>query len=518
MRSPLSLSLLTLSLAAGPARAQSLAPEVADALVLEPVVSGLEGPVGAEFLPDGRLVVIEQGSGRVLALAPGAARPEVLGTIAVETGGERGLLGLAVDPRFAESRRLYLYYSAGGAQRVAHVALDPATGRLDLSTLTVLLDDLAANRNHNGGGLAFGPDGHLYVGVGDTGCNCGCAPGTNENNLFPTCLTSPNGKLLRIDREGGIPATNPLVGVASVPACGAGTSCRSAGTPLGGEAAPRTELYAWGFRNPWRFGVDPATGHLWVGDVGEVTFEEVTIVSAAGQHHGWPFREGRAGREASVCGDGEPPFAPCVEPAFAYGHDEAPARGMGSVTGGVFSSGCRWPAEWRGLYWFGDYNKNRVWTLTPNAARDGVEGERRVIVTGASGPVHFFAGLDGAIHFVAINDGSIHRIAPRTPADCGSPDAGAPDTGRSDAHLEADGGATPDDAGARGDTGARADTGPAAEPREDEGCGCRGAGPTPASGAWIASALLGLSLARRTKRRGPDRDPTASSTRAHRAR
>jgi glucose/arabinose dehydrogenase len=215
-RSPRSLTLAltlgALSVAPSVARAQTLENGVSAELRLTRVVPNLFQPTAAEFTPDGRLVILQQ-NGEVLVWT-GSGAPIPAGTMPVNyDGGEQGLLGLAIDPEFATTNRLYLYYSASGSptnnrNRVAYVVLDPATNELDVAGRVDILTGIYGPANHNGGGLAFGPDGNLYVGTGDRGCNCNCAPG-RANNYFGTCLTNLNGKILRVDREGGIPAHEP---------------------------------------------------------------------------------------------------------------------------------------------------------------------------------------------------------------------------------------------------------------------------------------------------------------------
>ena len=435
----------------------TLDPDVADELLLDPLISGLDAPTAAEFLPDGRLVIIEQFGD--IKLWDGQSTPRTIGTINVQTGFERGLLGLAIDPQFQSSRRLYIYYSQDGAQKAGWVTLDATTDEV-AGPPTAILEGMGAGRNHNGGGIVFGPDGHLYIGVGDTGCNCSCAPGQNNRNYFPTCLSNLQGKILRIDRDGNVPSTNPLTGNIQVPQC-TGTDCRSGGDQFPSTTGPAaTEIYNWGFRNPWRFAFDEQTGFLWIGDVGEISWEEVTVSTAPGQHHGWPFREGANGQAVSECADTTPTSGDCREPAFEYPRSEAPNGSQASITGGVFSNDCRWPEPWRGQYWFGDFVKARVWTLTPNTARDGVQGERTVVVVGAGGPVHFFNGPDGGVYYVAASGGSIFRIRPANPIDCVPMDAGVDDTGASVMDATTN---SPNDAGMTGD---------AEDPEEDEGCGC----------------------------------------------
>jgi len=398
----------------------SLEPTLHPELLLDTAVDGLESPSAAAFLPDGSLLILQLG-GDIL-LWSGTGRPRRVGRLPVEMDGERGLLGLAVDPMFASSKRLYLFYSADGTQHVGHVTMTDK----GIGPMTVLVGGMSADRDHNGGGLAFGPDGHLYFGTGDSGCSHSNSPG-NADNYLATCLSRLEGTISRIDRDGGIPRGNPLSDVALVASCGTTRKCDETGTAgvpdPSQTTAPRTEIWNWGLRNPWRFTFDALTGHLWIGDVGEVTWEEITISTGPGQHHGWPFREGSRGQSNYACrpyvpGGEDNSAGDCREPAFVYSHFEAPADGQGAVVGGVFSSHCSWPESLRGRYWFADYNKSRIWTLTPNEARDGVVGERTLVVRDAGGPVHFFEGPEGAMYFVSHLEGRIGRIRPRSPATC----------------------------------------------------------------------------------------------------
>jgi glucose/arabinose dehydrogenase len=511
-------SLIALCLFSTPALADDLHQGVSADLNLDLMLSNLNAPTGGAFLPDGRLLITEQFSGRVL-LWDGTGAPSTIGSVDIQTGSERGLLGITVDPLFATSGRVYFYYSTGDAQAVGYAVMDAATDALDTANMTVLLTGMAANRNHNGGGLAFGPDGHLYIGVGDTGCNCGCAPGTNTSNYSSTCLTGLKGKVLRIDRDGGIPADNPLVNETSVASCGEGNTCRAARTAPTGTGAPRTEIYNWGFRNPWRFAFDEQSGNLWIGDVGEVTWEEITVSTGPGQHHGWPYREGEAGQPRARCNEITPQSGDCKEPAVAY-----PRSGGGSVTGGVFSNHCSWPAAWHGVYWFGDYAQARVWSVTPNSNRDGANGAPTTVVTGAAGPVQFMRGPDGGIYYLDVNTGTLWRITPSSPAPCDGMDAmvivdsgpvadsgPAADTGIV-ADSGVDSGTSPVDSGAAtSDSGTpvtdsgvvRADSGAspvdAGTPGDaDDSCRCVRA---QSSGNALGVLMLGLFLGLRIRRR-----------------
>jgi glucose/arabinose dehydrogenase len=553
MRAPILAvsTLLAVSLAGASrdalAQPHRLDPAVANDLVLSDVVGGFDLPTAAEYLPDGKLIILEQRTGNIKVWT-GTGEPTIAGTMPVDVvaggGGERGLLGLAVDPQFATTHRLYFYYSEAGStaedrNHVAWATFDPMNSTVDVAGRHVILTGIHGPANHNGGGLTFGPDGFLYIGAGDTGCNCGCAPGTNTNNYYSTCLTNLNGKIMRIDRDGVVPSANPLSSMPQVAACGTAVDCSADGQAHAPDPqmtdAASPQIYVWGLRNPWRFSFDPMTGFLWIGDVGEVTWEEITISKHGGEHHGWPYREGAHGLDPSTCPMVTPAAPdPCIDPILEYNHSETPASGNGSITGGIFSTHCSWPEAYRGRYWFGDYSKNRVWTVTPNMARDGVvDGNmgRTVIATGgAESPVHFFYGLDGSINFVSVVDGTIHKLAPQNPAAC-PVDAGVPEVGGSDAGGGADaaagtevgpgngdGGSTgASDAGGTAASDASGDTGrdgggtiggaDAGGGGAKSGCSCDAARSYPRGGleAWLPIAALALLLPcarRRRWRRG----------------
>lgn len=401
------------ALAACP-RAAGRAP--APALAFQEIVTGLREPTDLAFLPDGRMVICEKGGAVRLRAADGSL--STAGRFPVDARSEKGLLGVVVHPAFSANRLLFFYYSradaAGGSDldrhRVVSIALG-TDGKLDAATETVRLGGLRGPANHDGGALAIGPDGMLYVGVGDTGCNSGRPPepARPPTNYFATCLTNGNGKILRIALDGSTPPGNPLAEVGRATACGA--RCGAAPSGLG---APRADIWAWGFRNPWRFAFDPRTGLLWVGDVGEVTYEEVTI-ARAGRHHGWPWREGARGWPPSRCRETVPDAGDCVDPAYFCRHGDAAGGIDGecqSITGGAFLEGPAWPVEWRGLYLFSDNANGRVWTLSPDASRTGVvPGSRREVGRIAGSPVSMRAGPDGLI-YVAVLSGSIVRIGP----------------------------------------------------------------------------------------------------------
>jgi MYXO-CTERM domain-containing protein len=449
-------------LTAGTAKAQTLAAGApSNNFTLTVFVSGASQITDFRFLPDGR-VVFTQKTGEVMVRLTNGTVVQA-GSFPVDTDSEKGLLGVEPHPQFGQgtNRTLFFYYSlsdaAGGTDlnrhRVVSITLAD-NNTLTANTETVLLQNLRGPANHDGGGLAIGPDGKLYVGVGDTGCNSNLPPGGTITNYTATCLTQANGKILRINLDGTIPADNPLVGRV-VPACDS-TSCNANPVPVSYTGVPRTEIWSWGFRNPFRFSFDQTTGNLWVGDVGEVTYEEVNLVTK-GQHYGYPYREGAFGYPLSTCATVGPQDggAHCVDPKYFCLHGAASGGIDGnceSITGGTFLDSPSWPAAFRGLYYFGDNVLGTVWTLTPNAARDGfVSNPRVVFASGFGTPVRFIVGPDGNLYIANYTDNTIVVISPQPGVDAGPPpDAGA-DGGTSD------GGA---DAGPRPDAGTPLDAGP----------------------------------------------------------
>jgi glucose/arabinose dehydrogenase len=387
-------------------------------IIATPEVTGLGPLTDIAFLPDGRALITEKtGTLWLRGPAPGHAL-SVAATLSVDTESEKGLLGVVVAPDFETSHRVVLYRSRANADgatdldrnRVASFVL-LEDGTLDLDSEVVLVSGLRGPANHDGGGMAVGPDGLLYVGVGDTGCNSGHAPEPPmaPTNYFGTCLTSGNGKILRVALDGAVPASNPLTEVAEATACA--STCGGAPSTL---AAPRADIWAWGFRNPWRLAFDPATGLLWVGDVGEVTYEELTVAQA-GKHHGWPWREGRHGWPPAQCRTITPDAGDCVDPVYECRHGVAAGGidgGCEAITGGAFLSGPRWPAALRDRYLFGDSATQHLWTLQLTGDRTGViAGSRQALAAPGGSPVSIRTGPDGDL-WVVLYEGSVLRLSP----------------------------------------------------------------------------------------------------------
>ncbi|MBX9581362.1 MAG: PQQ-dependent sugar dehydrogenase, partial [Gemmataceae bacterium] len=334
--------------------------------------AGLTAPTAMAVAPDGRVFVAEQG-GTLRVVRNGAALPAPFVSLAVDARGERGLVGVALDPAFPTNGFVYVYYTvpaAGPAAPHNRVSRFAAAGDVAAGGETVLLDldPLSAATNHNGGGLAFGPDGKLYVAVGD-----------NATAANAQTLTNRLGKVLRINPDGTIPADNPAAidGLGAVP------------------AGPARAIWAAGLRNPFTLAFQPGTGRLFVNDVGQASFEEVNE-GRAGANYGWPATEG--------------PFDPAAFPAFtppahAYPHgDGSPAVGR-AIVGGAFG-GVGFPAEYAGDYFFADLiggwiNRRDAATGQVTNFADDLTGQSIVdLDTGPAGQLLYLARgpAEGAIY------------------------------------------------------------------------------------------------------------------------
>ncbi|SEP06428.1 Glucose/arabinose dehydrogenase, beta-propeller fold [Halogranum amylolyticum] len=327
-----------------------------DAVALETVATGFDAPVAVAFVPGEDRAYVADQVGEIAVLESESRRDEPFLDLrdSIEFGGERGLLGLALHPEFAENRRLYVRYSAprraGTPSNYSHtfvLAEFRATAdgrRVNRETERTILEVPEPQGNHNAGDVAFGPDGYLYVAVGDGGA--GGDQGTGHVEDWYDGVDGGNGQdvtenllgsILRIDvderadgRPYGIPDDNPLVGRDGL-----------------------DEHYAWGFRNPWRFSFDEA--ELFVGDVGQNRYEEIDLVEAGG-NYGWNVKEGSHCYGADECPDGTPDDVrggePLVDPIVEYPHAGDGVSGI-SVIGGYVARGPALPAL-EGAYLFGD--------------------------------------------------------------------------------------------------------------------------------------------------------------------
>jgi len=350
---------------------------------VQPVATGAAAPVDLQHAGDGssRLFVVEQG-GTIRILRDGAlgATPFLDIRSLVATGGERGLLGLAFHPRFAQNHTFYVNYTRAGDGATVIAAFVAGTAdadRVDIAARREILVVAQPFANHNGGALRFGPDGYLYIGMGDGGS--ANDPGNRAQD--PQQLL---GKMLRIDVDGAAPYAIPPGNA----------------YPQGGG---RAEIWASGLRNPWRFSFDRLTGDLYIGDVGQDAQEEVDFLprgTGGGANFGWRVLEG------TRC-TGLPVGVACPSPAYVppvitYGHEDGC-----SVTGGVVYRGRDVPVLY-GRYIYADYCSGRLWA----AARDGDGVWRTELLADTD---HRIAAIGedaaGEVYWTDAAGGSIHRLA-----------------------------------------------------------------------------------------------------------
>jgi glucose/arabinose dehydrogenase len=308
------------------------------------VAGGLDMPVGITHAGDERLFIVLQ-RGQIVILRDGAieAQPFLDIRSSVLCCGERGLLGLAFPPDHAETGYFFVHYTdLGGDTMISRFRVMPGDpDRADPASEITVLTATQPFGNHNGGQIEFGPDGMLWIALGDGGS--GGDPLDNAQSLA-TLL----GKILRIDVDDlpyTIPPDNPFVG----------------------EEGARAEIWSYGWRNPWRFSFDRATGDLYVGDVGQHLFEEISLEragAAGGGNYGWRLMEGlHCFNPPTGCNDGS-----LILPIIEYGR----AGGNCSVTGGYVYRGSRIPVL-EGKYLFSDFCSGIVWTAEERGGAWAVE-------------------------------------------------------------------------------------------------------------------------------------------------
>ena len=352
------------------------------ALVARPVASGLANPLYLTTPPgDARLFVVEQ-AGRIRVIENGAlrAQPFLDITSKVSSGGERGLLGLAFHPRYAQNGWLYVNYTdLAGDTRVERYRVSADANVADASSASLVLAVDQPAPNHNGGQLAFGPDGYLWVALGDGG-------GAGDPNGNAQSLATLLGKLLRLDVDGAAPYAIP------------------AGNPFVGQAGRRGEIWAYGLRNPWRFAFDAPAGRLYVADVGQAAREEINAVAldAAGVNYGWSRTEGTACYAAATCDR-----TGLQAPVHEYGHDDGC-----SITGGhVYRGTDPALAAIVGHYFYSDYCGGWLRSLRLDAA--GRVVEEREWAVGPLGRVLSFGEDAAGRAYVLSGNGMVYRLEAR---------------------------------------------------------------------------------------------------------
>jgi glucose/arabinose dehydrogenase len=353
-------------------------------IVLEPAITGTVRPVSIAHAGDHRLFVVQQG-GRIVVWDGTRLLPDPFLDITsrVLSGGERGLLGIAFHPRYAQNGFFYVNYTdLQGHTVIARYRVSNDPNRADAASAKTILTVQQPFSNHNGGQLQFGPDGYLYIGLGDGGS--AADPGNRAQDLAQML-----GKMLRIDVDSadpyGIPSSNPYVGKSGI----------------------RPEIWSSGLRNPWRYSFDRMTGDLWIADVGQGDWEEINMQprpSIGGENYGWRRMEGtHCFNPQNNCNDGT-----LVLPVLEYDH----SFGACSVTGGYVYRGTR-NVRLYGAYIYADFCNGIIKAATPGGP-GGVLTSRTLI--DASFFVSTFGeDVNGEVYVADYNGGTIYRIVDTAP-------------------------------------------------------------------------------------------------------
>ena len=327
-------------------------------------VTGLSSPTAIAFTPDGRALITEQpGAVRVMSSSGALLTTPFLTLTNIYSAGERGLLGIALDPDFTTNQFVYIFYTSRTPVHATRLSRVTAGGDQMLpGSEVVLLEYANSSANHRGGELHFGDDGKLYVAIGD-------ASVTEDAQR----VTNYNGKVLRLNRDGTIPSDNPVSFT---------TTSGATVTPQGAYRA----IWAIGLRNPFRFGIDPATGKIHINDVGG-SWEEVNL-GEAGRNYGWPTCTG-------TCTNA---FA--TNPLFRYDTGEDGC----AITGGTFYNGSQFPGAYRGTYLLIDYC--RTWLRQLRA--DNTIATVPVTIPNSS--VGVATAPDGSVYVLGHASGTVSRV------------------------------------------------------------------------------------------------------------
>jgi len=336
-------------------------------------VSGLLNPTAMEFAPDGRLFVTLQG-GQLRVIKNDVLLSTPFLTLTVDSSGERGLLGVTIDPDFANNQFIYVFYTATTPAAHNRISRFKANGDVvDTAVAEVVLldfDNLSTATNHNGGAIHFGLDGKLYAAHGD-----------NANGSNAQTLGNLLGKIIRMnpvsDPTAQVPTDNPFFSTAT---------------------GKNRLIWTLGLRNPFTFSVQPGTGLTYVNDVGQSAWEEIND-ARAGRNFGWPTTEGAFNASS---------FPQFTNPAFAYGHGAVPPAGC-AITGGAFYnvSTPTFPFVFQGKYFFADYCSGWIYYIDPASPASATP-----FAASISAPVDLKVGSDGSLYYLARGTGSVGRISP----------------------------------------------------------------------------------------------------------
>src|ERR1043166_3555729 len=334
--------------------------------------SGLSNPTAMAFAPDGRLFVCQQ-TGQLRVIKNGVLLATPFVTLTVDSNGERGLLGIAFDPNFATTNFLYVYYTATTPATHNRVSRFTASaGNPDVaaagSELPILdLNNLSSATNHNGGSIHFGPDGKLYIAVGE-----------NANPANSQSLGNLLGKVLRINSDGTLPSDNPT------------TFPGITGSPSGINRA----IWSVGLRNPFTFTFQSTSGRMFINDVGQNTWEEIND-GIAGSNYGWQICEG-------FC---TPTNATYRDPLFEYAHGSSATTGC-AITGGAFynPTTANFPSDYVGKYFYAEFCTGWIRRFDPATGTDAA------FATGISNPVDLIVTADGSLYYLARGSGIVFRV------------------------------------------------------------------------------------------------------------
>jgi glucose/arabinose dehydrogenase len=327
------------------------------------IATGLSNATAMAFAPDGRLFVCLQG-GQLRVVKNGALLPTPFLTVNVNSSGERGLLGVAFDPQFATNNFVYVYYTATTPAIHNRVSRFTANGDVAVAgSEQVILDlnNLSSATNHNGGAMHFGPDGRLFIAVGE-----------NANGANAQTLANLLGKILRLNKDGTIPTDNPFFTTAT-----------------GNNRA----IWALGLRNPFTFAFQPGSGRMFINDVGQNTFEEIND-GIRGSNYGWPESEGPTTNPAHR------------GPLFWYGHGSSGTTGC-AITGGAFynPTTANFPPEFTGQYFYAEFCSGWIRKVNPAAGFVST-----AFATGIASPVDLKVASDGTLWYLERGTGSVWRV------------------------------------------------------------------------------------------------------------
>jgi glucose/arabinose dehydrogenase len=335
------------------------------------VAEGIGNPTAMAWDPTARIFVADQ-NGDLRVIKNGKLLPRPFVHLNVDSNGERGLLGVAIDPSFNSNHYVYLYYTVPGSPAHNRVSRFTASGDVAVPGSEVVLLDLNAlsgATNHNGGAIHFGVDGRqLYIATGD-----------NANGANSQTLSNLLGKILRMNPDGSIPTDNPFYNTAN---------------------GKNRLVWALGLRNPFTFTFHPSSARMFINDVGESTWEEIND-GIAGSNYGWPNVEGPA----------NPPNPAFRDPIFAYGHGSSDTLGCAIVGGAFYNPPIAYfPSQFIGRYFFADLCSDWIRQLAP-ANGNAVNNFARQIPT----PVDLTVGRDGSLYYLSRGFGGVHRISYQRP-------------------------------------------------------------------------------------------------------